>query len=106
MGVDIVEFVLEVEDTFGLVLTEDELHRCGMIGALSALIWRRLSGGSDEGSASLWDCPNRVAFGRLRGAVADQGAQGWATRSTNDPKGKAVSPRAQANPRCSRQVQT
>jgi hypothetical protein len=105
MGIDILEFVLEVEDTFGLVLTEGELHRCDTIGALSALIWRRLSGGSDEGVASLWDCPNRVAFGRLRGARA-QGAQGWATRPTNDPKGKAVSPRAQANPRCSRQVQT
>jgi hypothetical protein len=72
VGVDILEFVLEVEDTFGLVLAEDELAECDTIGAMSALIWRRLAGGSGEETVSLWACPNRVAFGRLRGAIADQ----------------------------------
>jgi len=72
MGVDILEFVLEVEDTFGVQLSEDDLESADTVGSLSALVWRRLAGGSGEATPSLWDRPNRVAFSRLRTAMADQ----------------------------------
>jgi hypothetical protein len=60
MGLDAVEFVMEVEETFGIKIEDDEAVEIRTVGQFSDFIARKLHGINGH------DCPTAKSFYRLR----------------------------------------
>lgn len=65
MGLDFIELVLAVEETFGIDLPDDEAGEVGTVGDLEALVLSKL------GRASSDRCLTSAAFYRVRRAMVD-----------------------------------
>jgi hypothetical protein len=69
MGLDIVEMVMELEERFGVEITDEQLQQLRTVGELHALIRSQLA----EKPSGSGACFNLLAFCRLRGFLAAEG---------------------------------
>lgn len=65
MGLDVVEFVIDVEDHFGILLRDDDMERIRTIGDLADVILARIR------TFSVTGCPSVHAFYQLRAAIRE-----------------------------------
>jgi acyl carrier protein len=73
MGLDVVELVMEVEDTFGIKIADEEYERIRTVGDFHALIVEKTGGRneskSDAGRRDPATCLSLVAFLQVRRAI-------------------------------------
>jgi acyl carrier protein len=67
MGLDLVELVMDVEDSFGITIADSDAEKIQTVGQLYQYVRQRL------GQRSITPCPTATAFHRVRLALGDAG---------------------------------
>lgn len=69
MGLDTVELVMEVEETFGIAIPDADAEKIATVGALHRYVVAKL--GLDASPRARSRCPSQAAFHRLRRALVE-----------------------------------
>lgn len=76
---DDVHVVVDVEQAFGVKITDAEAERCETMGQLFDVVWRKIASAREAGLR----CPSAVAFYRLRAGLRGCGLEGPITPDFN-----------------------
>jgi acyl carrier protein len=69
MGLDTLEFVLDVERELGLSLPDQEIEKVATVGQLADLVWRCIEGGKSQKDPSLLPSSRHEVFEYLSDAL-------------------------------------